>query len=173
MLATDFQLDQLVVNCTNDVATIDPTFNLGDFYVTPIVFKSKKFVRKRSEDHPMYMGPILIHHRMNCASYSYFANQLVNLRPSLRGLITDGEQPLFTAMRDTFQSAVHLRCFRHFKENLVSKLHDLHILKLHRKKYSKIFLVQSVIHNISLGNLIQMTKMNLITLQEPKVDGIT
>ena len=61
---------------------------------------------------------------------SYFANQLVNLRPSLRGLKaiwTDSEQPLFTARRDTFQSAVHLRCFRHFKENLVTKLKDLHV----------------------------------------------
>ena len=45
----------------------------------------------------------------------------------MKAIGTDGEQPLFTAMRDTFQSAVHLRCFRHFKENLVSKLKDLHI----------------------------------------------
>ena len=133
VLATDSQLDQLVINCTGEhysVATIDPTFNLGDFYVTPIVFKSKKFVRKHSEDHPICMGPILIHHRMNYASYSYFANQLVNLRPSLRGMKaigTDGEQPLFTAMCDTFRSTVHLRCFRHFKENIISKLKDLHI----------------------------------------------
>ena len=132
VLATDFLLDQLVLNCTNEefsVATIDPTFNLGDFYVTPIVFKSKKFVRKHTGDHPIYMGPILIHHRMNYSSYSYFANQLVDLRPSLRGMKaigTDGEQPLYTAMRDTFRNAVHLRCFRHFKENIL-KLKDLYI----------------------------------------------
>ena len=77
-MATDFQL---VLNCTSEeysVATIDPTFNLGAFYVIPIVLKLK-FVRKHTEDHPIHMGPILIHHRMNYASYSYFANQLVNL----------------------------------------------------------------------------------------------
>ena len=49
VLATEVQLDQLVINCTGEdysIATVDPTFNLGDFYVIPIVFKSKKFVRK-------------------------------------------------------------------------------------------------------------------------------
>ena len=30
-------------------------------------------------------------------------------------------------MCDTFQNAVHLRCFRHYKEIIVSKLRDLHI----------------------------------------------
>ena len=88
------------------------------------------------------MGPILIHHRMNYASYSYIANQLVNLRPSLRGMKaigTDGEQPLFTAMRDTFQNAVHLRCFRHFKENIVSELKDLHITKNAQEEIHDIF----------------------------------
>ena len=76
------------------------------------------------------MGPILIHSRINYTSYSYFSNQLVNLRPALRSIKaigTDGEQPLYKAMCDTFCDAIHLRCFRHFKENIVSKLKDLHI----------------------------------------------
>ena len=58
VLATDFQLDQLVINCTTDEHSV----------AIPIIFKSKKFVRKRSEDHPIYMCPILIRHRMNYAS---------------------------------------------------------------------------------------------------------
>ncbi len=133
VLATDVQLDQLEINCTGDnfsVMTIDPTFNLGDFYVTPMVFKLKQFVRKQSNCNPICLGPILVHQRQQCGSYSYFANQLTTLRPKLKGIKavgTDGESALFTAMLDGFPSAVHLRCFRHFRENIVSKLKELHI----------------------------------------------
>jgi len=66
ILATDIQLDQLEINCTGgnfSMTSTDPTFNLGDFYVTAIAFKLKQFVRKHSDCNPVYLGPILIHQR--------------------------------------------------------------------------------------------------------------
>jgi len=96
--------------------SMDPTFNLGDFYVTAIAFKFKQFVRKHSDCNPVYLGPILIHPR-RVGSYSYFASVFNSLRPKLKRINavgTDGESALFTAMLDNFPSAVHLRCFRHF-----------------------------------------------------------
>ena len=49
IVATNHQLKQMEVNCTDEnfsIVTVDPTFNLGEFYVTPMVFMQKKFVRK-------------------------------------------------------------------------------------------------------------------------------
>ena len=62
---------------------------------------------------------------MNHARYSYFGNQLVNLKPELynvKAVGTDGERTLYIAMSDTFIKAVHLQCFHHSYENILSKL---------------------------------------------------
>jgi len=107
----------------------DPTFNLGDFYVTAIAFKFKQFVRKHSDCNHVYLGLVLIHPR-RVGSYSYFASVFNSLRPKLKRIHavgTDGESALFTAMLDNFPSAVHLRCFRHFRENIFSKLKEVHV----------------------------------------------
>ena len=54
---------------------------------------------------------------------------MVGLRPSLRNLTafgTDGELALVEACHSQFRSAVHLRCWLHFKDNPRNKLeHDL------------------------------------------------
>jgi len=74
------QLDQLEINCTGDtfsVMTIDPTFNLGNFFVTPMVFKMNQFQRKHSASNPVCLGPILLHQRQQYGSFAYFASQLV------------------------------------------------------------------------------------------------
>ena len=67
---------------------------------------------------------------MNHARYSYFGNQLVNLKPELynvKAVGTDGERALYIAMSDTFLNAVRLRCFHRSYENILSKLRNLHI----------------------------------------------
>ena len=133
ILGTSHQFDQLSINCTGEeftVATVDPTFNLGHFYVTPLVFQLKQFVKKHTEEHPIFLGPLLIHNRLNYASYSYFAHQIVSLKPQLRNIRaigTDGEEALYTAMKNVFHEAVHLRCFRHVRENILAKLRELNL----------------------------------------------
>ena len=67
---------------------------------------------------------------MNYSSYCYFATQLTILQPSLRhvrAIGTDGEQALHDAMLGTFTEAVPLRCFRHFRDNLIHKLRELNV----------------------------------------------
>ena len=143
ILATDHQLKQMEVNCADEnfsIVTVDPTFNLGEFYVTPMVFMQKKFVRKHTEQHPICLGPLLIHQRMNYSSYCYFATQLAILRPSLRhvrAIGTDGEQALHDAMLGTFTNAVPLRCFRHFRDNLIRKLRELNVTECGQEEIMK------------------------------------
>ena len=67
VLATDEQLRQLVLNCTRQdnfgVMHIDPTFNLGEFFVTPIVFPLVNYMHGKSKGGcPTFIGPVLLHH---------------------------------------------------------------------------------------------------------------
>ena len=143
IVATNHQLKQMEVNCTDEnfsIVTVDPTFNLGEFYVTPMVFMQKKFVRKHTEQHPICLGPLLIHQRLNYSSYCYFATQLAILQPRLRhvrAIGTDGEQALHDAMLGTFTEAVPLRCFRHFRDNLICKLRELNVTECGQEEIMK------------------------------------
>ena len=55
---------------------------------------------------------------------------MVSFRPSLYNIIafaTDGKTELYKAFSASFPYALHLRCFRHYRANLNSKLKDLGI----------------------------------------------
>lgn len=77
---------------------------------------------------PVYLGPILIHQTQKFSAYHYLASQIVGLKPDLKNIQaigTDGEAALYNALKLVFPSAVHLRCFIHFKKNIKSKLQSL------------------------------------------------
>jgi hypothetical protein len=132
LLSTDRQLDEMVRNCTSSsnfvAVSVDPTFDLGSFYVTPMVFPLRMMTTTESRKSPTYLGPILIHQTMTYAAYHYLASQVVGLRPQLkniRAVGTDGEKPLYNAMMSVFPYPVHLRCFLHFRKNNDTKLRSL------------------------------------------------
>ena len=50
---------------------------------------------------------------------------------------TDGEQALHDAMLDTFTNAVPLRCFRHFRDNLIRKLRGLNVTECGQEEIMK------------------------------------
>lgn len=133
VLSCDRTLNNLVRFCTNpmlpSVVSFDPTFSLGAFDVTVTTYKHPLLVfrnpQEHSSPHPNLLGPILIHQRKQFSNYQYFTSTLVGLRPSLRNLTafgTDGEAALVQACSSQFPSAVHLRCWLHFKDNLRNKL---------------------------------------------------
>ena len=132
VLATDQQLNEMVRFLTNPVELaimgVDPTFNFGDFNVTPIVYRNLLLEHRTKGHSPLMLGPILVHQQKKFSSYNYFAFTLIGLKPSLRNVLafgTDGECELIKAFTNNFPNAIHLRCFRHFKTNLSSKLKDL------------------------------------------------
>ena len=97
---------------------VDPTFKLGHFYVTLIVFPLKMLVAKGSGKSPIYLGPLRVHQSLKFSNYHYFASQVLGLRPSLKNtkaIGTDGESPLYEAFCGVFPKAVHLRWFSHFQ----------------------------------------------------------
>ena len=68
-------------------------------------------------------GPILIHQRMDFATFNYFSSSLIGFNKKLwdlRAFGTDGQESLIDAFSHSFQ----LRCFIHFKRNINEKLKE-------------------------------------------------
>lgn len=130
VLSTDQQLHDMERFCTqspSSVLSIDPTFNLGKFYVTPTTFHNL-LVKNKQGKHPIISGPILIHQTKKFEPFYYLASTLVRLNPALVGLKsfgTDGESELIKAFKVVFPNATHLRCVNHLRQNVKDKLHSL------------------------------------------------
>lgn len=132
VLCTDQQLDDMVRFLTNpaefSIMGVDPTFNFGDFNVTPIVYRNL-LLQHRTKGHcPVMLGPILVHQQKKFSTYNFFASTLISLRPALRNVIafgTDGEEELYKAFGTQFPNAIHLRCFRHYRANIKRKLSEI------------------------------------------------
>ena len=71
------------------------------------------------------IGPIFIHVRKDFPTYHFLMSSLVSIRPELaliKAYGTDSEATLEKALSTTFPTAVHLRCFLHFRGNVENKL---------------------------------------------------
>ena len=85
VLARDRQLDDLVRFCTNpsvfSILTVDPTFNLGAFDVTPTTYRHLLLESVRSGSPPVLIGPTMVHYHKTFYTYLFFAATLIDLRP--------------------------------------------------------------------------------------------
>ena len=130
VLAEDFQINDLERFCVSSaefgILTVDPTFSLGEFDVTPITYRHLLLSTKRNGKSPTFMGPVLIHYRKTFATYLFFASSLVGLPCQLEGIRafgTDGEKPLSDAFSHEFGFSQHLTCFfLHVRRNIKAKL---------------------------------------------------
>ena len=131
VLADDQQLQDMVRFCTSSfkfgIVTIDPTFTLGEFDVTPITYRHLLLQTRRGQHPPIFLGPVLIHYKKTFATYLFFASSLIGQCPQLQGTRsfgTDGEQPLINAFQHEFGFSQHLTCFIHVRRNVKDKLHS-------------------------------------------------
>ena len=94
VIATDAQLQNVVRFCTNQgprcILGIDPTFNLGKFYVTITTFVYTHVVKKETMEAPTFSGPMFIHTEKNFESYHYFFSTLLKMEPKLANIIAVG-----------------------------------------------------------------------------------
>ena len=132
ILCHDYQLNDLVRFTTDPnnccVLTIDPTFSLGPFDVTPTTYRHLLLDSRRYGSSPVCIGPIMIHYKKSYATYHFFASSLVGMRKELAHLVafgTDGEEALYDAFSNVFHKAVHLSCSIHARCNVIDKLREL------------------------------------------------
>ena len=81
LLAEDHQLRDLLRSCTSpfdfSIITIEPTFSLGEFDVTPLTYRNLLLESKRTNQPPVFLGPVLVHYRKTFATYLLFASALI------------------------------------------------------------------------------------------------
>ena len=138
VLANDQQLNDLVRFCTGSeefsIVTVDPTFNLGNFDVTPVTYQNLLQETKRGGNYPVFLGPVLVHFRKNFSTFLYFASTLIGLNrdlEKLRAFGTDGEVALVDGFSHEFGFAIHLSCVIHLRRNIKQQLHNQHFPEEH------------------------------------------
>lgn len=117
---------------------IDPTFNMGQFEVTPVVYKHLFLACKRTGKNPVFVGPTMIHHRKDFQTYKELASTCVTKCKGLencKGYITDGEDTLDKAWKTELPKARHLRCVKHFEGNCKQKLNAIGIKEGNKQRF--------------------------------------
>ena len=133
VMAMDYQLADVDAFCTSPdhhcILGIDPTFDLGNFNVTVTTYKQLQLINKNGEP-PIFVGPLFLHYRKSFLCYHSFASCLLGLNKNLANIKvfgTDGETALIDAFKQQCNSASHLLCFTHCRENIKRKLRELRI----------------------------------------------
>ena len=108
ILTTDQQLKDLQRFSTNpnlfSIISVDPTFSLGDFSVTCIVYCHLLMKDRRTGESPIMLGPLLVHQRKLFETYHFFISSLIGLAPHLDHILafgTDGEEALVLAFKSS------------------------------------------------------------------------
>ena len=123
------------------VLGIDPTFNMGKFYVSMTTFTYTHVIRKATNISPTMFGPIFVHTEKSYESCYYFFSTLLKLEPRLARIIavgTDGELAITKATKAVFgELVIHLGCFIHMKDNIKRKLTDFLLPERIREEITK------------------------------------
>ena len=136
VVASDRQLTDIKRFCANttdnvSVLSIDTTFNIGDFYLTPTTYRHLLLEDKRTENPPLLMGPTLIHTRKDTETFSYFGSSLKGLQPELKNIRFMGsyrEDAVEKGMSIHLPLATWLACKRHVEDDCRRKLRSLGML---------------------------------------------
>lgn len=118
VLFTDRQLSNIVKFCCPDRVSqvselgVDVTFQLGPFHVLVTSFKNTTLRVKRANNHPSYLGPVMI--CMTKEEYTYLSfipclnREISGLNEFLLATGTDDERALTNALAADFKNAASL-----------------------------------------------------------------
>ncbi|XP_031565581.1 uncharacterized protein LOC116300780, partial [Actinia tenebrosa] len=136
IVAFEQQVTDITRFCTNQtrfsIMSIDPTFNLGKFFVTLTTYKHPMLLLKESQESPVFLGPSFIHMQQTTQNYYGFLSYLIGKKPVLQNLKaygSDGEIALINALLAAFPEAIGLRCFIHIRNNLEESLQKKFLVK--------------------------------------------
>ena len=112
----------------HSVLTIDTTFNLGSFYVTPTSYRNLLLESNRTGKNPLFIGPILVHMTRSYAAYAHLLAKLKEVEPDIddvKATMNDGEPGLMKALDTFLRNSIKLRCLGHFRQNVKDELKKL------------------------------------------------
>lgn len=132
-LGNNRQLKDIEKFCTGPgnlcVLGADPTYNIGNFYVTLTTYRHLMLTNAKGVS-PVMIGPALIHYQKAFDSYFQLPANMLRYHKALSGLKcigTDGEVNVYEALKSVFHDANHLLCDIHVRDNIETKLTDLGI----------------------------------------------
>lgn len=136
-LFTEDQVNDIRMLCGKDtkpdlrsVLSFDRTFNLSNLYVTVMVFRHTKVLRKKTQQSPIFIGPMMLHGDGKYATYLNFFSTVNGALSGCTvdtgefrvqdGLVTgsDEETAMVNAARTAFPNSRHLFCLIHCKDNV-------------------------------------------------------
>ena len=107
------------------VIGVDKTYNLAPFHVTTLTYKNLSLLRKSTSDHPIFLGPLLIHGKSDTKTFFNFFSSLKAEFLDCPGqpvFGSDSELAIVNGIKHAFPDARQLLCSRHIKENLNNHL---------------------------------------------------
>ena len=139
-LANEQQLKDIERFCTNSSAFcilgVDPTYNIGKFYVTVSTYRHLMLLTKKGV-HPVMIGPVLIHYRKGFDSYFQLPSNIVRFNKEAAKVVcfcTDGEANVSDALKAVFTDGIHLMSDIHMHDNIAKKFTELGINKEVKKE---------------------------------------
>ena len=112
---------------TTTVLGFDKTFNLGEVHLTIGVFKNLSVINRRTNEHPIFPGPIFLHGNSDFQTYSSFFTHIaasLGDTPASPIIGSDDEKYLRKSIKSAFPLANTLICTRHLKTNITDYLKD-------------------------------------------------
>lgn len=141
--------------------------------MTPFTYPHLFLKSKRTGTAPVFLGPTAIHYSKQKGVYSKIVHAVASNTPNLadkgKGYITDGEDALYSALREVMRQATGLRCFRHFYQNCRDKLHKLGI----QKKEDQKFFLEVIFGKGEVSDGILDEQGSPLTWQFPRKNGST
>ena len=141
ILFTPDQISDIRTLCSRDcipelrsVLSFDRTFNLSPLFVTVMVFKHRKVVRKSTQEPPIFLGPMMLHGDGKFSTYLNFFSHINGMLNGsgvgasefrmLDNVVTgsDDENALVNAAKAAFHNSLQLFCMLHVKDNVRHKL---------------------------------------------------
>ena len=127
ILYTDAQMDDIKHMCCSgqSIIGVDKTFNLCDMHVTASCYKQMTVVMEKTEEPPIFLGPIFIHDNSDFESFSNFFNhlriKLINEATEELVFGTDEEAALVNSIKTAFPESGHVLCIPTSKATLNRK----------------------------------------------------
>ena len=140
-LALKQQIDDVKFYCCGKdkvVLGIDPTYDLGPFYLTPTVWRHPVFENITNGKNVMMPGPFMIHTKMDQNTFEYFgtnmSKELGNRKVHHFG--SDGQKAMINGLKSTesFKESKHLICTIHHRKNCEEKLRSLGVKEFNRRR---------------------------------------
>ena len=106
------EADRVLTMGTSQLLSYDTTFQLGDFYVSPLIFRHTIF-----EEKPCIPAMFLVHERKFADTHHEMFKECVKHIPALKKakcpLVTDKEQSIVNAAQRELQNIALVHCWNH------------------------------------------------------------